>query len=284
MRKLISKITTVFAMVALITGLLSSYVCADEPVITYGVEFGEDTVTVTFHLSEVSSFDMGVAYDPAKLTVKEMSYTDEFNGLQLEGNTVLAVQNDVAMDDSGNTYAVFVGVGYTPDNGAIAFDGQAAAKVVFEGDFASSEIAVISGTATVDDVYTADVIGTESLNQSAGTVITPAPVEKSGTDNVTASETDSSANSDTGTENNADTNDEPASENSESADNENSSEGNEATDNQNKDTDKNDKSTASDKDSKDETKNNTYVYIIIGAAVVIVIAAVAVVLIKKRKK
>lgn len=160
---------------------MGAVICAhaDDEIVTYSVEYVDNTAKLTLYMTKISSFDIGIAYDPAKLSVKEAGFTTEFKKLQVGGeNMTISVMNDDALDDSGNTYAVFTGAGTNQNTGGdIDFAGQPLATISFEGDLDNSVITLVTNSASVSDIYTADKIAEISLAQKQGTVVTPEPID-----------------------------------------------------------------------------------------------------------
>lgn len=160
---------------------MGAVICAhaDDEIVTYSVEYVDNTAKLILYMTKISSFDIGIAYDPAKLSVKEAGFTTEFKKLQVGGeNMTISVMNDDALDDSGNTYAVFTGAGTNQNTGGdIGFAGQPLATISFEGDLDNSVITLVTNSASVSDIYAAEKIAEISLAQKQGTVVTPEPID-----------------------------------------------------------------------------------------------------------
>lgn len=192
-----------YCLAMVISLLLAININADEIITTYSIVYGENTATVTLYVTEIDSFDLGIVYDPSVVKVKDCGYTTEFKELQRVGtNMTLSVLNEDAKDDNGNTYMVFTGAGTNRSTGgAIDFKGKPLATVTFEGDINNARITIVSDTAAVENIYSADIIAELLLNNSEEISITPEPIE--GVSYITpAPEATEEPDSGTGTENN----------------------------------------------------------------------------------
>lgn len=283
--KLIKKIVMIciVASILMISALTNVYAEED---IAYGIEYTDTTAKVTFYITEINAFDLAIAYDPGKLTVKDVGYTTEFKELQSGGeNMTISVYNEDAKDDNGNTYVVFTGAGANNATGkAIAFEGKPLATVTFEGDLSSSVITLVTDSAVVEDIYTAEKIAEISLNQPAGTTITPVPAENATSSNsadsthsdnntVVADQSDNSTSAE-GSETTAPV----ASESETPKDDGNSTEVPEA----NSD---NESEKIGNKDKEAANKNsNTWIFVGIGIVVLLIVAVAAVIIVLKKKK
>lgn len=135
--------------------------------VSYYVEYNEDgTATVIFQAGNLYAFDFGIIYESDKLTVTEYDFSEEFYDLAMDDEyTSIYVKNDKAVDNVGNsTYVVFTGaIMYTEDGESVGFGERDLAKVTFSGIDAGEEIAVVIGTAQVEDVKNAQFIGAVDL-------------------------------------------------------------------------------------------------------------------------
>lgn len=135
--------------------------------VSYYVEYNEDgTATVIFQAGKLYAFDFGIIYEPDKLTVDEYDYSEEYYALATDSNyTSVHVKNDKAVDNVGNsTYVVFTGAIMGAEDGDyIGFAERNLAKVTFSGIDEGDEIVVVMGTAKVEDVKNAQVVGAVDL-------------------------------------------------------------------------------------------------------------------------
>lgn len=179
MKNVLKRILTICVVCSLLLSVNLTGVSADEPVITYSIEYTATSATVTFYATLIDAFDLGIVYDPSLLSVTDCSYTTEFKKLQADGNnTTISVKNEDAKDESGNTYVVFTGAGVNMDTGeAIDFSGKPIAYVRFEGDLKSAHIKIVSDTAAESNVNEANLIGELMLDGGENTVVTPEPID-----------------------------------------------------------------------------------------------------------
>lgn len=163
MKKTIALLLSVLMMMSLFT-----VASADElSPVTYYMEYNEDgTATLVFQAGDLAAFDFGVIYNPDELTVTEYNYSDEFFELATDDEyTSVYVKNDKAVDNVGNsTYVVFTGaIMYTDDGDSVGFAEKDLASVTFSNISEGDEIAVVMGTAQVEDVKNAQLVGAVDL-------------------------------------------------------------------------------------------------------------------------
>lgn len=280
--------------------MISSFavtVSADEPVVTYGVEYGENSATVTIYLSVIDAFDIGIVYDSSKITVSDCGYSMDFKKLQVGGeNTTISVLNEDAKDDAGNTYMIFTGAGANlTTNDSIEFAGKPLCYVTFEGDLEGSEITVVTDTATADNVYDADLVGKLTFDMGTKAEVTPEPIENVVYEKIEDNSEDTSTKSDSDenvTEGNSETSDTSSVDSSVSSgetDALNDSVSTESPDTEAGDETETpeDKKDASVADEKAKSENDGFSKAIVAVVIVLVLAIAAVVIaivIRKKKK
>lgn len=179
LNKLYRKLLTACVLLAMLICVNVAGVSADEPVVTYGIEYSDNSATITFYTTIIDSFDIAVAYDPSVVSVSDCGYTTQFKELQIGGeNTTISVLNDDAKDDVGNTYMVFTGAGADMTaGGPIDFAGKPLSYVTFEGDLANAKLTIVTDSAAASNVYEANTIGEVTLNGGSNTMVTPEPVD-----------------------------------------------------------------------------------------------------------
>lgn len=162
MKKLVAVLLSFVFALSLCTVALAE----DFSTVNYYVEYGEDSATVIFQAPVLESFDFGIIYDPAKLTVSECDYSEDFYELALDDTyTTVYVKNPIAKDNVGeNTYAVFTGIAVEAETAeSVIYADKDIAKVTFTGIDEGDEIGVVMGTARVEDVRNAQKIGAVDL-------------------------------------------------------------------------------------------------------------------------
>lgn len=130
-------------------------------------ESGKKSATVYIEAGMIDAFDYGIIYDPAKVTLVDANWTERFYEYKLdtENYTVVNVFNPTAVDDAGeNTYVVFTGAIMSADKGySVQFGEEPIAYATFTDIDEGDELAMVLGTATVNDVRNATVLGSVDL-------------------------------------------------------------------------------------------------------------------------
>lgn len=161
------KIVSLLLSLVLVMSIFTVASAEDISTVNYYVEYNEDgTATVIFQADNLSAFDFGIIYEPDKLTVDSYEYSEVFKELSLDSNyTTISVSNDKAVDNVGaSTYVVFTGaIMRTDDGDSVGFASRDLAYVTFSGIDEGEEIVVVNGTAQVEDVKNARVMGAVDL-------------------------------------------------------------------------------------------------------------------------
>lgn len=294
--KFMKKTVEICLSVVLVLTFMMSNVYADEPAISYSAEYTETTLTITFYISEIEAFDLAAIYDPALLTVTDMGYTTEFKQLQSQGYSTLSVQNEDAVDENGNTYAVFVGAGFTSGNEPIPYEGQPLGTITFEGNVADAKVIIISNSADEENVMYSDIVGMSTYTERTGNAVEVTPsndqkTDSAATNNATGdnSNSDTSDSNSTVTDGSLDTSKSSDGESKDSSaggeDTENSADNSsdiEATDGVEATEEADDKENDKEND-KDKKSGNVVIYVIL-SIVVVLIAVIAILLVLKKKK
>lgn len=163
MKKIIALLLSFVVMVSVFTVASADDISS----VTYYMEYHEDgTAELIFQAGDLSAFDFGVIYNPDEVTISQYDYSEEFYDIATdEAYTSIYVKNDKAVDNVGNsTYVVFTGaVMDVEDGGSINFADRNLASVVFSDISEGDEVAVVIGTAQVEDVKNARLIGAVDL-------------------------------------------------------------------------------------------------------------------------
>lgn len=163
------KIVAILLSLMVMMSICSVASAEDFSTVTYYMEYNEDgTATLIFQAGKLGAFDFGVIYDASKVTVKEYDYSETFYEHATNSeNTAIYVKNDKAQDNVGNsTYVVFTGaIMNTEDGEAISYSERDLAMITFSDIDEGDEVAVVMGTAQVEDVKNAQLIGAVDLYQ-----------------------------------------------------------------------------------------------------------------------
>lgn len=298
LNKLFRKIIAACVVLSMLICVNITDVNADEPVVTYGIEYSDKSATITFYTTIIDAFDIAVAYDPTIVSVADCGYTTQFKELQIGGkNTTISVLNDDAKDDAGNTYMVFTGAGANMDSGdAIDFAGKPLSYVTFEGNLAGAKLTIVTESATVSNIYEANTIGEVTLSDNSQTSITPEPIK-----DVVYESVDSTSDSSKNTDKNDSAKDSSTvqNENAENTDNSSSTEEqkpdetdsvSDKSESDAKETEKaegeNTKQDIADEDAetKDSKTKNSVIPVVLIVVAILIIAVLVIVIIRKKKK
>lgn len=295
LNKLLKKIVNVCVILTMLIGVSVAEVGADEPVITYGIEYSGNTATITLYSTIIDAFDIAVAYDPSVVTVTDCGYTTQFKELQIGGeNTTISVLNDDAKDDAGNTYMVFTGAGANISSGKpIDFAGKPLSFVTFEGNLTGAVVTIVTESAAVSNIYEADKIAELTLSGGSQTVITPEPVDdvvyefiENSKDSTQGSDTSESTKDETSAQNinNEDNGTSPSTEETVKDETDSVSDGSGTDVKANEDADGDEVIVTEDDDSTENGSiSPVFLTILIGIAVILV-AVIILVVIRKKKK
>lgn len=165
------KIVAILLSVMVMMSICSVASAEDFSTVTYYMEYNEDgTATLIFQAGNLGAFDFGVIYDASKVTVKDYDYSETFYEVATaDDNTAIYVKNDKAQDNVGNsTYVVFTGAIMTTEDGEdISFAERDLAQITFADIDEGDEVAVVMGTAQVEDVKNAQLVGAVDLYKKA---------------------------------------------------------------------------------------------------------------------